>query len=173
MPHFLTSSLVKTYLSIQSLSLLLPLSTTATPITNITTPNLTLPSNDIGTQCTKAQTWLADGFHRDDCIGIIDYIYKHEASERESQEYEFASLGATPKTDLPIMVTPRKYEYRTCVVTIAMLDQFRPRELPGSDFRERYEETDVAMFENVWDAALKVEFSCGRWGEAGWVALGK
>lgn len=72
-----------------------------------------------------------------------------------------------------MMVTPRKYEYRTCVITIAMLDQFRPRELPGSDFRERYEETDVAMFENVWDAALKVEFSCGRWGEAGWVALGK
>ena len=59
------------------------------------------------------------------------------------------------------------------MVTIAMLDQFQPLELPGSDFRKRYEETDVATFEGVWDAAIKVDFNCGRDGEAGWVAMGK
>ena len=47
-----------------------------------------------------------------------------------------------------------------------MLDRFRPRELPGSDSRERYAETDVATFENVWSAAAKVEMWCGRYGKA-------
>ncbi|CAD6571457.1 MAG: hypothetical protein ASARMPREDX12_004542 [Alectoria sarmentosa] len=171
MPTRFQPSLAKTYLAIQSLLLLL--STTASPITNITTPILTLPINDIGIQCTKAQTWVAGGFHRSDCLGIIDYIWKNEALKRESQDYEFTSLGATAKTDLPKIVTPRKYEYRTCVVTIAMLDRFQPRELPGSDFRERYEETDVAKFEGVWSAAVTVDFNCGRFGKAGWVVMGE
>lgn len=169
---FNPSSLAQTYLAIQTLTLLF-LSTTATPFTNITIPQLTLPSNIIGVQCTAAKTWVADGFHRDDCIGIIDYIWRSEALERESQEYEFMSLGATPKTDLPKIVTPKKYEYLTCVVIIAMLDRFQPRELPGDEFRERYKETDVAMFEGVWNAALRVDFECGTYGNAGWVAMGR
>lgn len=171
MPIFLRSSLARTYLAVQYLTLLI--STTAIPVTNTTTRILTSPSHDIGIQCTKAQTWIADGFDRQDCAVIIDYIFKAEAQERESQEYEFTSLAATPKTDLPRIMTPRKYEWRTCVVTIAMLDQFQPRELPGSDFRERYEETDVATFEGVWHAAMNIEFRCGRDGKAGWVAMGK
>ena len=175
MPTLFQPSMVETYLAIQSLLLLLLLllSATATPITNITTPILTLPTNDIGIQCSKAQTWVADGFDRSDCLGIIDYIWKNEALERKSQDYEFTSLGATAKTDLPKIVTPIKFEYLTCVVTIAMLDRFQPRELPGSDFRKRYEETDVAKFEDVWSAAVTVDFNCGRFGKAGWVVMGK
>ena len=70
-------------------------------------------------------------------------------------------------------MTPRKYELGTCVVTIAMLDRFGPRELPGSDFRQRYQETDVARFEEIWSAAVRIDFSCGHDLEAGWVAMGK
>lgn len=166
-----SSFLAQAYLVIQSLTLLF--FTTATPITNLTTHPLTLLKTDVGVQCTAAKTWVADGFYRSDCLGIIDYIYNSEAQERESQEYEFTSLGATPKTDLPKIMTPRKYEHLTCVVIVAMLDQFRPQELPGDDFRERYKETDVAMFEGVWSAAVRVDFWCGRYGKAGWVAMGR
>lgn len=171
MPIFFRSSLTRIYIAVQCLSLLV--FTTATPVTNITRSILTLSNNDIGVQCTKAQTWVADGFNQQDCIGIIDYIWTKEALERDSQEYEFVSLGATSKTDLPKIMTPRKYEMGTCVVIIAMLDQFQPQELPGSDFRKRYEATDVAMFEGVWDAAAKIDFKCGPREAAGWVAMGK
>ena len=54
-----------------------------------------------------------------------------------------------------------------------MMDRFRPRELPGWDFRERYEETDVATFDSVWYAASNVQFWCVEKEKAGWVALGK
>ena len=168
---FFKSSLTRKYLAVQCLSLLVFI--TATPVTNITRPILTLSSNNIGVQCTKARTWAVNGFDRRDCISIIDYIWTKEALERDSQEYEFVSLGATSETQLPKIMTPRKYELGTCVVIIAMLDQFQPRELPGSDLRERYEETDVGRFENVWNAAAKIDFKCGRKGDAGWVAMGK
>ena len=158
------------YLAIQSLAFLI--STTATPL-NITTPTLTFASNeDIGHQCTGAQTWVADGFDRHDCYVAVDLLWR-EALQRKSQEYEFISPKATAKTDLPKFRTPHRYLFDTCVVIIAMLDQFQPRELPGSDFRERYEDTDVGLFQSIWDAALKVDFRCGHDGKAGWVAMGK
>ena len=71
------------------------------------------------------------------------------------------------------MMTPRKYSHNSCVVTIAMLDQFKPRELPGSDPGETYEETDVLLLESAWYAALDVDFTCLQQGEAGWIAMGR
>lgn len=188
MPVLFPSSLARTYLVIQSLNFLILLfllliATSAAP-TNLTTPLFPTFASDntnsdsynysISVQCTKVRTWVADGLHRKDCNDIIDYIYQYEVLRREGDQFEFISLGATTtKIDLPKIVTPRKYAYGTCVVTIAMLDQFRPRELPGSDFRERYDETDVATFDAIWDTAIKVDFVCGRYGHAGWVAAGE
>lgn len=167
------TALARTYLMIQCLTLVI--STTATPVTNVTSPIiLTLPGNNgISDQCTKAKTWVANGFTQLDCNSVISYIYESEALRRDSQEYEFTSPGATPKTGLPKIVTPRRYTCGTCVLTIAMMDRFRPRELPGWDFRERYEETDVATFDSVWYAASNVQFWCVEKEKAGWVALGK
>lgn len=172
MPLAFRTALASIHLVIQSLTLLI--STTATPIANTTTPIHTLPSNNIGTQCTEARTWVANGFYRRDCLAITNYIYNNEVRPRESERFEFTSLSATTtRTDLPKKMTPRMYEYGTCVVTIAMMDRFQPRELPGSDFRERYEETDVATFDAMWHAAMKVDFECVRHGKAGWVAAGE
>ena len=56
---------------------------------------------------------------------------------------------------------------------MAMLNRFKRRELPGSDVRERYEETDVALLENAWYAALTVDFACLQYGSAGWIAMGR
>ena len=53
-----------------------------------------------------------------------------------------------------------------------MLDHFRPRELPGSDSGQRYEETDVMTFEEVWSAAFRIEYDCRYHAEAGWLAMG-
>ena len=72
MPLAFRTALASIHLVIQSLTLLI--STTATPIGNTTTLNHTLPSNNIGTLCTKARTWVADGFYRRDCLAITDYI---------------------------------------------------------------------------------------------------
>ncbi len=162
-----TLILVMTYLVVQGIAV------------SITVPaNITISSNgknnDIGDQCTKARTWVANGFHRQDCTSIIDYIYDTEVLKHAMHRFVFIS-PSTPDTEegIPKIMTPRKYVHGTCVITVAMLDQFRPQELPGSDFRERYEERDVATFFGVWDAALKVDFGCGRFGQAGWVAMGK
>ena len=147
------------------------------PLPSITTSNRTLFSNnsnnDVGIHCTKSRSWLADGLNRNDCIHIIDFIWNNEALPRRSQQYEFVSPGAKSKTTLPKIMTPRKYRWKTCVVTIAMLNHFRPRELPGSDSRERYEQTDVATFEQVWSAAFSIEFNCRYNWEAGWLPMGK
>lgn len=55
------------------------------------------------------------------------------------------------------------------------MDRFRPRELPKSDFRERYEETDVANLEAVGHETPRVQFWCVEKGEAGgwlWIRKG-
>ena len=137
MPSPSKTTLARTYLAMQSLAFLT--CTVATPLPYNTTSTHILSSNnnnnDISIHCTKALTWLADGLNRNDYNPIIEFIWKNEAVPRDSQQYEFTSPGATSKTTLPKITTPRKYRWETCVVTIAMLDQFRPRELPGSDFR--------------------------------------
>ena len=149
-------------------------STVAIPFpSNVTAPLLTLPTNDdISRQCTSAPRWIGYEFRESDCISAIDRIFA-EAMERRSQEYEFLSLGAVPKTSLLTIMTPRKYRHDSCVVTMAMLNQFKPRELPGSEDRERYEETDVALLESAWYAALAVDYACLQYGSAGWTAMGR
>ena len=173
MPTPWTLFVAKTCLVIQSLAFIIITSSSPTNITAPSLPALT-SGNDIKTQCTKSPTWIAKGFHPDDCNSIIDLIYETEVIQRKSGSFEFTSpASTTAKTGLPKIRTPRRYIYRTCVVTVAMLDQFRPQELPGSDFRERYEETDISTFSAVWEAALKVYFECGRFRKAGWAAMGK
>ena len=56
---------------------------------------------------------------------------------------------------------------------MAMLNDFNPRELPGSEDGERYEETDVALLESAWYAALTVDYACLQYGSAGWIAMGR
>lgn len=55
-----------------------------------------------------------------------------------------------------------------------MLDTFRPGTLPGSTLRT-YTSSDTAMFENAWDAALRVDFAClqNRPQQMGWTYMGK
>ena len=177
MPLSWTASLAKTCLVIYSLTVFLTATASPTKTTLLSlssTQNNSSSSNDISEQCTKAQTWISRGIDRKDCTAVLDYIHNAEVLQRKAHRFEFTSpASATTKTEFPKIATPRKYAFRTCVVTVAMLDQFRPRELPGSDFRERYEETDVTTFDEVWDAALEVEIWCGRAGKAGWIALGK
>ena len=160
------------FLLLQCLSFLI--STVAIPFsTNITAPILTLPTNDdISRQCTSRRTWIGHEFRQSDCISATDRIFT-EAMGRRGQEYEFLSPGAAPKTSLPKIMTPRKYSHDSCVATIAMLNQFKPRELPGSDIWDNYEETDVALLENAWYAALTVDFACLQYDSAGWIAMGR
>ena len=159
------------FLLIPCLSFLIP--TVAMPFSTNITALLTLPTNnDISRQCTSAHTWIGSTFHQRDCNSAIDRIFA-EAMERRSQEYEFLSPGAAPKTSLPTITTPRRYSHGSCVVTIAMLNQFRPGELPGSDSGERYEETGVALLESAWYAALTVDLACLQYGRAGWNAMGR
>ena len=170
------TTLASMYVAMQSLAFFT--CTVASPLPNITTSNHTFSSNNnstnnVGLHCTKSRSWLADGLDRNDCIHIIDYIWRNEALPRYSQQYEFTSPGATSRTRLAKIVTPRKYRWNTCVVTIAMLDHFRPRELPGSDFRMRYEQTDVATFEQIWSATFTIEYNCRYHAAAGWLAMGK
>lgn len=60
------------------------------------------------------------------------------------------------------------------MIAIAMLDTFRPGTLPGSTSRT-YTSSDTAMFENAWDAALRVDFAClqNRPQQMGWTYMGK
>ena len=172
-PTIWTSFVAKTYLVIQSLAFIIV--TNSSP-TNFTAHVLPAPTsnNKIGMQCTKSETWNAEGFRPHDCTTIIDRIYETEVLRRKGARFEFTSPGSTTtKTEWPKIGTPRKYSHNSCVVTIAMLDQFHPRELPGTDFRERYEETDVAEFATLWEAALRVYFECARFSNAGWIATGE
>ena len=168
-----TSFVAKTCVVIQSLALIT--TTTSFPMDTISPmlPALT-SSVKFSTQCTESQTWLAKGFHPHDCTSVIDRIYENEVLRGQDEQFEFTSPGSkTRKTRLAKIGTPRKYVTGSCVVTVAMMDQFRPRELPGSDFSKRYEETDIATFQSVWEAALKVYFDCGRFRKGGWFATGK
>ena len=59
--------------------------------------------------CTNSIDWLGDGYSNSDCVAVVQRLYFVEVAKHSSREFEFLRPGATNKTDLPVMQTPRRY----------------------------------------------------------------
>lgn len=72
-------------------------------------PQTQLAARNAEFACTNSIDWVGDGYNNDDCRATIQRLYNVEITKHGRQEFEFLSPGATNKTALPAMRTPRRY----------------------------------------------------------------
>ncbi|CAD6593029.1 MAG: hypothetical protein ASARMPREDX12_006665 [Alectoria sarmentosa] len=123
--------------------------------------------------CNNYGGWVGDGIVRGDCTEAIREFYRTNVEPRGGQSYEFLTQGVSRNTHLPYIVTPRKYDYRTCVVVITMLDTFHGT-LPGGK-PQLYTRADTATFNQIYVVAEGLASECVKKhlvSEAGWSFAG-
>ena len=67
---------------------------------------------DRDSRCGNPYTWHYPLFQPSDCQGALDWLFLEEMHMLQHQKYEFLSYGATPRSKLPSLQTPRKYTFR-------------------------------------------------------------
>ena len=72
------------------------------------------PLGDVGGKlptwgCTGSIDWLGDGYSNSDCVAVVQRLYFVEVAKHSNRQFEFIRPGATNRTDLPVMQTPRRY----------------------------------------------------------------
>ena len=73
-------------------------------------PNVTAITAQDPVHCTTSQSWVGDGFDRNDCIRAIDQLYNVDMLPRQSKQYEFLAEGARGVFwRLRKVQTPKKY----------------------------------------------------------------
>lgn len=139
---------------------------------DVVATNATLSDNFA--YCSDNEGWVGNGILQSDCAEAISEFYRTNVLPRGGQEFEFLSRGVPKTSHLPYIVTPRKYDYGTCVVVIAMLDAVFPGTLPGVQPR-KYTQSDTATFTEVYAVALSLALQCVKSKEkpeAGWSFTG-
>ena len=141
-----------------------------------TTHNLSGSGED-QPMCGNYPSWVgATGLlNPNDCL---DALHRLENSDRRffrTLDFEFMAPGATPRTNLPKMKTPRKYVHDSCTLVIAMLSTFPQSSLPGQGTRRLpYASTDTSRFSYLWSIAAWVDADCLSKNQMlGWCATGE
>ncbi|KAL8826604.1 MAG: hypothetical protein Q9191_003699 [Dirinaria sp. TL-2023a] len=109
--------------------------------------------------CSDSPDWLGLKLVKDDCVGTVNKLYNIEVLEHGRKRYEFLGIGAEAEFKLPKMKTPRRYTVGACTLVLAMMDIFKPGELPNQPKGPFYE-TDIATYSDLHFAALNVELHC-------------
>ncbi|KAL9130000.1 MAG: hypothetical protein Q9175_007136 [Cornicularia normoerica] len=141
------------------------------PLSTVTT-NATLGGNPA--YCSNNEGWVGNGIIRSDCAEAISEFYRTNVEPRKGQDFEFLTRGVRSISHLPTVITPRKGDYGTCVLVIAMLDTFWPGTLPGVE-PQRYARSDIATFDEIYHVATSLSSQCVRRKlepEAGWSFTG-
>ncbi|KAF6238627.1 hypothetical protein HO173_003133 [Letharia columbiana] len=137
-------------------------------------PSLPLNASDNGNcaSTTKYPSWNSNDWVIEDCYIAVQQLYFREVLEHPDVAYEFVALGVSPtRSSLDSQRTPRKYIFRTCVLTIMMLDWFQPGQLPAGTKYNRAQ-TDVSTYRDIWSAARSIETACIVSKSAGWLMTG-
>ena len=110
-----------------------------------------------------------------DCLSAVQRLEDTDLKFFKSIELEFLAPGATRKSSLPSIRTPRKYTVGSCTLVIAMLSTLPPWSLPGKRRpRQPYAPSDKSRFSYLRSIGSWVDGTCLE-GEhmLGWCATGE
>lgn len=104
--------------------------------------------------------WATSRLLPKDCFAaVVVAFYGHEM-QHGHQIFEFVAPRASSRTRYLFQRTPRKYIYGSCVMAIAMLSTFEPGQVPGLGIDLQRSRTDVATYEDIWNAVKGVLDTC-------------
>lgn len=85
-----------------------------TALSNLTSTQLQLQSDNNGykiSYCTKMPRWSVPMLEREDCMGMLDYLYLETADSMFRKSKEFRAPGAKKISHASPVQTPRKYTF--------------------------------------------------------------
>ncbi|KAL8999569.1 MAG: hypothetical protein Q9169_001658 [Polycauliona sp. 2 TL-2023] len=136
--------------------------------------NTTL-SAELNPQCTNSIAWMKNGyFSPNDCLLALEKLEDTDFKIYKTRNIEFLAPGAVPKTKLPAVRLPRRYEAGSCSIVIAMLITITEDFLPGQERQvDEYAATDVSKFSYLWSIAGWIDGTCvSKASRLGWCATG-
>lgn len=120
----------------------------------------------LGPFCVAKRSWIQRQVLYHDCIEALSFFRRFEANKSPRQPFEFIAPGVRQSTHLLPLTTPRLYPYKSCTISLTMLQSFPtdllpmqvPRTSPGPA-------TDVATLEELQEAAEVIVECCvrGNW----------
>ena len=132
-------------------------------------------SGDDRPMCTNDYDWTGARYDPNDCLSAVERLEKTDLKFFKSIELEFLAPGATRRSSLPTIRTPRKYTVGSCTLVIAMLSTLPPWSLPGERKRRQpYAPSDKSRFSYLRSVSSWVDGTCLE-GEhmLGWCATGE
>ncbi|KAM0802897.1 hypothetical protein BDR22DRAFT_887231 [Usnea florida] len=121
----------------------------------------------------KFPTWTSSDWIVEDCYIAVQQLFLREVYNRPDVSYQFVAKGVVPtRSPLESQRTPRKYVFRTCVLTIMMLEWFHPGQLPMG-IKYNRAQTDVSNYRDIYNAARGIETACTVSKSPGWLMTGK
>ena len=128
--------------------------------------------------CVASPDWVVSShLNPSHCIEALELFRRAEILKDGSQRLEFFAPGGHPASRLLARTTPRKYSFSSCTIGIAMFASVPPWLLPPTIERRRFAPTDVASFDELYEAARQIVTTCvqyrGRKPLAGWQEMGR
>lgn len=125
--------------------------------------------------CTKDYDWTGAMYDPNDCLSAVERLEKTDLKFFKSIELEFLAPGATRRSSLPTIRTPRKYTVDTCTLVIAMLSTLPPWSLPGQRRRRQpHAPSDTSRFSYLRSISSWVDGTCLEASQMlGWCATGE
>ena len=170
MVNIYLSRLVSTWNCPAALWLFLALSVAAFP-----TSSGLIRSSENHPMCTNDYDWTGAAYDPNDCLSAVERLENTDLKVFKSIEFEFLAPGATRRSSLPTIRTPRRYTVNSCTLVIAMLSTLPPWSLPGHERpRQPYAPSDTSRFSYLRSISSWVDKTCLEGDKMlGWCATGK
>ena len=125
--------------------------------------------------CTRDYDWTGAMYDPNDCLSAVERLEKTDLKFFKSTELEFLAPGATRRSSLPTIRTPRKYTVGSCTLVIAMLSTLPAWSLPGQrQRRQPYAPSDTSKFSYLRSVSSWVDETCLEGAlMLGWCATGE
>jgi len=113
-------------------------------------------------QCVAQDSWISpDHSTLNDCGDAVDRLYLTDYGQFIDRYFQFVAADTPPRSRFPYTArTPRRYTIGTCTVAVVMLTDFPSSQLLPGRPPAPYPERDMATFEKVWDAAVRILEVC-------------
>ncbi|KAL8938464.1 MAG: hypothetical protein Q9216_003877 [Gyalolechia sp. 2 TL-2023] len=109
-------------------------------------------------QCVDHETWLAEGFVKEDCYVAVQDLYTWDFRWNPDEAFRFFSGGATSHPERGV-ATPRRYSKSSCTLVLITLNRLSTYELPGN-LPHGNRPVDKATFREIYLAARALEERC-------------
>ncbi|KAM0804905.1 hypothetical protein BDR22DRAFT_832637 [Usnea florida] len=137
----------------------------ATPpaLSTLTLANTTVPP-EYSIECVTSDAWVTRNFIAGDCFTALAILEDWEVSRHGAKIFEFLAASITPPyPSLFAERTPRKYMYKSCTVTIALLADVPPGlvpHLPEPPLPQGWRKSELCDYASIERAGLNIRDGC-------------